>query len=58
MYSVNPSITPKQVREILIDTADKIGGSDATYQNGFDEKRAYGKLNAAKALEATQNLID
>ena len=51
MYSVNPNITPKQVRDILIATADKIGGSDANYINGFDEKRAYGKLNALKALE-------
>ena len=51
MYSVNPNITPKRVREILISTADKIG--DTTYdKNGFDitKKRAYGKINATKAL--------
>lgn len=50
MYSVNPNITPAQVRDILISTADKIG-LDANYNNsGFDEKRAYGKINAYKAV--------
>ncbi|MCF6330590.1 MAG: S8 family serine peptidase [Sulfurimonas sp.] len=57
MYSVNPNITPKQVREILIATADKIGGNDANYQNGFDIKRAYGKINATKAIQETKRLM-
>jgi len=57
MYSVNPNITPKQVREILIATADKVGGNNANYQNGFDERRAYGKLNATKAIEETKRLM-
>jgi subtilisin family serine protease len=51
MYSVNPNITPYKIRDILIKSADKIG--DTTYDtNGFDinKKRAYGKVNASKAL--------
>lgn len=56
MYEVNPNITPKQVRDILIATADKIGGTNANYQNGFDEKRAYGKVNALKAVQEAKKL--
>jgi len=58
MYSVNPAITPKQVRDILIATADKIGGTNANYIDGFDEKRAYGKVNALKAVQEAQKLIN
>ncbi|MCH9812482.1 MAG: S8 family serine peptidase [Epsilonproteobacteria bacterium] len=55
MLSVNPNLTPDQIREILIQTADKVG-SFATYNSaGFDTYRAYGKLNATKAVEAAQS---
>ncbi len=57
MYSVNPTITPKQVRDILINTADKIGGTKANYYNGFDEKRAYGKVNAHRAVLAAREIL-
>ena len=52
MYGVNPNITPKEIRDILIQTADKVGiNSDANYNSkGFDIKRAYGKVNASKAV--------
>jgi len=52
MYSVNPNITPKEVKEILTSTATKIGKEmSASYnENGFDEKRAYGKINAGLAV--------
>ncbi len=57
MYSTRPDITPAQVRNILIQTADKIGGAAASYnENGFDEKRAYGKIDTGKALEAVREL--
>jgi len=49
MYSVNNNLTPKQIKDILISTADKIG-IDANYIEGFDEKRAFGKINALKAV--------
>ena len=51
MYSVNPTLTPQRVREILIHSTDKIGNT--TYDaNGFDtaKKRAYGKLNVTRAV--------
>ena len=54
MYSVNPSITPKRVREILIQTTEKVGGTSLYGSNGFDKskKRAYGKINANQAVAA------
>lgn len=54
MLSINPNLTPYQIREILIQTADKIGSS-ANYINDFDIKRAYGKINATKAVLGAQN---
>lgn len=55
ILSVNPNLTFDQVRNILISTTDKIGGSNADYTTGnFDTKRAYGKINAKKAIEAAQ----
>ena len=52
MYSVNPNITPKQVRDIIIDKAQKIG--DVSYDsNGWNELYSYGKIDAlASVLEA------
>jgi subtilisin family serine protease len=50
MVSVNPNISPNQIREILIKTADKIGYRP-NYINGFDIYRAYGKINASKAVK-------
>ena len=58
MYSVNPNITPAQVKKILTDTADKIGSTQASYNDGFDEKRAYGKINAYKVVLEAQKLLN
>lgn len=52
MYEANPSLTPDDVRQILVETADKVGGSDANYNSeGFDKYRFYGKLNANEAVK-------
>jgi len=58
MYSVHPTITPAQIKEILIKSADKIGTEvDASYdKNGFDTKRAYGKVNAGRAVAMAKAL--
>ena len=59
MYGVNPNITPKEVKEILIKTADKVGTDiDANYSNNnFDVKRAYGKINAGRAITEAKKAI-
>ncbi len=56
MLSVNPSLTPDQIRTILIESAEKIEANSVYYDdNGFNLKRAYGKINAAKAVELAKN---
>lgn len=51
LLNENPRLTPNQIRTILIKSADKIGiENGASYINGFNYKRAYGKLNITKAL--------
>jgi len=52
MYSVNPNISPAQIRDIIISTADKIGGVNLYDSNGFDKskRRAYGKINISEAV--------
>lgn len=56
MLSVDPTLTPDQVRSILIETADKVG-ENASYENGFDKFRAYGKVNAEKAVKRAAGLM-
>ena len=52
MLEVNPKLTPKQIREILTKTADKIDSANAYYDtNGFSHTHAYGKVNASKAVD-------
>lgn len=54
MISVNPNLTPDQIRDILIQTTDKIG--NVTYdENGFNEYRAYGKIDAKRAVEVAKS---
>ena len=49
MLSANPNLTAKEVKDILISTADKIG-SPWEYQNGHSVKYGYGRVNAEKAV--------
>ena len=57
MYGINPNITPKKVREILIESSDKIGLGVTYDTNGFNEKRAYGKINANTAVVKAQESL-
>ena len=51
MLSVNHDLTPKQIRDIIISTAQKIDPKNANYdQNGFSHTHAYGKINASAAV--------
>ncbi|MBN2824883.1 MAG: S8 family serine peptidase [Campylobacterales bacterium] len=52
MLSVNPDLTPAQVREIIISNAQKIGGVE--YIAGWNRKYAYGKIDAYKAVLAAR----
>lgn len=47
IWSVNPELTPAQVRNILRETASDLGPP------GYDEEYGYGKVNAAEAVAQT-----
>ena len=49
MLSANPGLTAKEVKQILQNTADKIG-SPSEYTNGHSRKYGYGRVNADKAV--------
>ena len=55
MLSVNPELSRDQLRQILLDTAAKIGDS-SDYKNGHSEKYGYGRVNAAKAVAKAKSL--
>lgn len=50
LKSIHPTLTPKQIRELLIDSADKIGGAGLYDANGFSLTHAYGKINVDRAV--------
>lgn len=49
MLSANPTLTAKEVKDILQKTADKIGDA-SEYKNGHSRKFGYGRVNADKAV--------
>jgi len=63
MLGVNPDLTPDEIRTILIETADKINSDTVSYidlvgdgtNSTFNTQRAYGKINAAKAILRAKN---
>lgn len=65
MISVNPNLTPDQIRTILIETADKINSETESYvdlvgdgtTSTFNTQRAYGKINAYAAVKKAQDMF-
>lgn len=58
MLSVNPCLSPRQVKEILINTTDKVGGynyNQNTDKEGHSLELGYGRLNAHQAVIQAQN---
>ena len=53
MLSVNPNLTQDRVRQIMRNTADKIGGNYNS--NGWNKEYGYGRVNAYKAVQAAAN---
>lgn len=59
MYSVNPCLTQEQVKNILKDTAEKVGGYDYQWnpdKPGHSLELGYGRANAYLAVLAAQGL--
>lgn len=51
ILSVNPTLTSRQVREVLAQTADKIGDKSDYNGSGHSHKYGYGRVNALKAVQ-------
>jgi MYXO-CTERM domain-containing protein len=59
ILSEDPTKTAAEVREILTQSADKIDADGGHYDaNGFSVKYGYGRVNAYRALLATQGVAD
>jgi serine protease len=59
MYSINPCLTRNDVREILKNTADKVGGYDYyidPMDPGHNDDMGYGRINAFDAVSAAFDL--
>ena len=54
MLSLDPDMTPEQVRSILLATADDSVGRPGEDTPGFDIYHGWGRLNAEAALAATE----
>ena len=52
VLSVCPELTWQQLRQILRDTGDKIGGPGVVYDsNGHNDYYGFGRINAARAVQ-------
>jgi len=66
MLGINPNLTPDEIRTILIETADKINNDTVSYvdlttdttTSTFNTQRAYGKINAEKAVLKAQTYLN
>ena len=58
MLSVNPDLTARQVKAILIETADKIGSPLEYDTRGHSPKYGYGRVNADRAVKEAKRLSD
>ncbi|MGB0984682.1 MAG: S8 family serine peptidase [Saprospiraceae bacterium] len=58
MLSANPKLTAKQVKEVLIKTADKIGRASDYDTRGHSVKYGYGRVNADKAVAEAIRMRD
>lgn len=57
MLSINPCLSPDNIKDILINTVDKINpNNNYTYTDGWNEYFGYGRINAKTAIEAVNNI--
>lgn len=50
ILSVNPELTAVEVKQMMMETADKIDAENGTYVDGHSERYGYGRINAHKAV--------
>jgi hypothetical protein len=56
MLAANPTLTPDEIRRIIIETAKKTGGESMYDANGFSLRHAYGLIDAGKAVKRSAGL--
>jgi hypothetical protein len=56
MLSLNPSLTENEIRQIMHNTCDQVGGVD--YTGGTNVQYGYGRVNAARAVESALPLLN
>ncbi len=59
MYSVNPCLTQAQVKQILKDTSEKVGGYNYNWNTadiGRSKELGYGRVNAFLAVQMAQSM--
>ncbi len=58
LISTAPNLTAAQVRQIMRDSAEKIGGPSVVYdENGFNDHYGHGRVNARAALDLLFDMI-
>ena len=57
VLSVNPNLSHEQVREVLQETADKIGAKRSYDKNGHSRSFGFGQVNAARAVARAKALV-
>ncbi len=57
ILSVNPELTAREVKDIIVKTADKIG-APSEYVNGHSKKYGHGRINADKAVAEAMRRLD
>jgi len=50
ILSVNPDLTSAEVRQIMMETADKIDEANGQYVDGHSTRYGHGRINAARAV--------
>jgi subtilisin family serine protease len=58
MLTANPNLTLPQIRQILKNSAEKIGGAGAYDAAGHSDKLGFGRLNALKAVQMADQLAN
>jgi len=56
ILSVDPELTSKEVKDIMMDTADKIDAESGQYVDGHSVWYGHGRINAHKALASIEGL--
>lgn len=51
ILSVDPDLSSAEVRQVMMDTADKIDQENGNYRDGYSEWYGHGRINAFRALQ-------